>query len=384
MRQFHRRLAPFVWIVVTVLFLLPLSVVKGQQNQASEKEPITNTTASKLNPLDNDPRLRIKVTLKRRLTRVAEALRELSIRTKVKLEAEGNEVRPARLSFSYKDISLKDILDSIAAVHNWEWERRKGGILILRERDNTALQNALRPHSQAQAEIYRKGREFVNLLSKQSQELQNSLWAHPMRGFPLPNGIGFGELPTPMQQVLRDMLAARREELAEQGLDGGHLSPEALDGTRLWMETYPGEGVTSYHLMVFDERGGCGINFNVFSDPNESSQVVPESSPIWYGASEDTTSQEQASNDPRLNQRVTLDVRSETILDALRELAPQVPLNFAAEVSVYDPIKRSFVCKEKPLKAVLDKLAMLYHYTWGYRKSGIFMFHLAPDKSASQ
>ncbi len=109
-------------------------------------------------------------------------------------------------------------------------------------------------------------------------------------------------------------------------------------------------------------------------------------STVWYGAQEDETSRKEGlTTDSRLNQKITLDVHSETVMDALFQLASVVPLNYAAEAPAFvSARKRSFVLKDVPLKDVLDRLAALYGYTWGYKQSGVFLFHTAPEKPTSE
>ncbi len=88
--------------------------------------------------LGSDPRLGAKVTLKKRSTTVANALRGTDPLTDAKLAAEGNEVLPYKLSFAYRDVPLRAVLASIAAVRNWEWQRQGEDLLVLRERYDRA------------------------------------------------------------------------------------------------------------------------------------------------------------------------------------------------------------------------------------------------------
>src|ERR1051326_2057885 len=60
-------------------------------------------------PLENDSRLNIRVTIKRPPIPVSEALERLAELTHVKMMAEDKEILYSRVSFRYKATPLKDI-----------------------------------------------------------------------------------------------------------------------------------------------------------------------------------------------------------------------------------------------------------------------------------
>ncbi|HZP82198.1 MAG TPA: hypothetical protein VFB21_11205 [Chthonomonadaceae bacterium] len=356
------------------------SIAAGAQSSGNSKGSANS------NPLENDPRLNVRVTVARKRITVADALRELRVRTSVKLEAEGNEVVPAFLALGYQSVPLKDILDSIAATHDWMWKRRKDGVLVLQERNRSRILDFLRPHTEAQAEVYQKGREFLDQLSKQPPEFQQAIMKQP----PESNGIPFNSLPPNLQNTVRGMLDAHLQFADEINLPI-RFAKESVPSSVIRFDVHnPQEGFTAYDVTLFDGTTSQSMSFCIFTDSDEGYQIVPTSqlpkSTIWYGAQEDAASRREAvASDPRLKQKVTMEIQRADIGEVLRLLAQAANIDFAAQHPGLNATRHSFACKQMPLKDVLDRIAALFHYTWGRRKSGVFMFHIAPpDRTAAR
>lgn len=334
---------------------------------------------SKNGALENDARLLKKVTISRKKTTVAQALGALTRLTKVKMQPGEKEVALTELSFHYRATPLKDILESMALLRNWEWKRVQN-VLLLREHHNPHQLDVFRPHSELQAAQSQKVREFIEQLKQLPPALQMSIQTVREEGR---SGILFRSLPEGMQHTLQQALEFRLQERTTMGRPSIDISPDNLEDAYVYLQINQQEAFTGYSVTISTDRHDMGLSTTVFKDPREGYHIVPAlelTSTLWFGAEEDEKSRQEAlMKDPRLSTKITLRLRSVTLPTALKELAEQTGISFVAEGdSMRGALKRSFFYENMPLSGVLDHLAAQYRYTWGWTKGGIFLFHAAP------
>lgn len=376
---------------VFCLSLLPLS---GWSQQAPKAHTASvTTTDAKSGPLAGNRRLDGKQTIRVRSRTVEDVLEQLHTLSGVEFHVRHTGIRVATLSLAYQKAPLRDILDDIAGAGGWEWRQEREGALLLQFRYDPHRQDFLRPHTEADAERERRGFEFLGQLGRQPASLQEAL----TRSIKDPdnNGVAFGDLPPEMQQNLRAMLAAQLMNLGEdfQNLKAQLQDPQTA---RLYLQVDSKADTTEYSITFgVPAEGGSGclgsteVNFSVFNDSREDYHVVPMSEvnahpqAPWSPAQTDDASRQAAlTADARLKGSVTLNLQEGTLADALLALLPQKGINFVA-VRWPDSnasLKKSLVIKAAPLQDALDQVAATFHYTWGERKSGTFIFHPLPEK----
>ena len=345
--------------------------------------------ANAKDPLADDPRLDVKVTLHKSDSTVIATLEALSEATHVKLTAAGNEVVNSPLCLFAGNMALRDVLDGIAHVQDLEWVRRPDKTLELHPRPRRSQWDGVRPNTEAQAEQYRQGRQFLSQLSNCTPAMQAALKDMHQ------NGVAFSSLPPEMQKTVESMLLAatpRLTALAQCTCPRRKTARSACSRAVIRI------GGTAISVDVFDGHTGVGLPFTMFNDPNENTdEIVPVSEMMrqtpWYGAAQDAASRQEIAQDParlqRLQAPVTFDLHDVSLVACLEALASQTGLGFAAATSkAWTPQKgwvtvhKSAAADGKPLMAVLDQLAALYGQTWGQTKSGMIVFHLAPEKPA--
>lgn len=339
-------------------------------------------------PLASDPRLDVKVTLHKQRATVADVLEALSKTTHVELTTTGAELPYAPL-FIFTDAKpLRDVLDGMAHLRDWEWVRRQDKTLELHQRPRFDRWDGVRPNTEAQAEQYRQGRQFLSQLSYCPPAVRNALTD------PHQSGVAFSSLPPEMQKAVESMLIAGSPSLTALS----HTSvPAPEDSTvRLQMEGRQEWG-NEYLVDVFDGHTGVGLNFPMFNDPDENTdQVVPVSSlPVtqWYASARDAASRKEIAKDDarlkRLQVPVTLDLQDVPLTVCLRTLGAATGLSFAADLSSdrttdkgSSAVRKSVTVSQKPLMDTLDRLAALYVQTWSQTESGMIVFHPAPEQPA--
>jgi hypothetical protein len=399
----YRTILPLIGIGLCVPVQGGLCQQTPHNGQTTRSANPSSVTAGKFGPLDNDPRLLIRVSLSSEATTIDRALYALTKRTGVKLIAEGNEVGPTRCSFRYHEIPLKELLESIAALRRFAWERREHGLLVLKEGYDPHRFDIYRPHSRAQAERNRLGRELTRQFNQLPPDLQ-----HAMQGGPKgpADGVAFGSLPAGMQQTIADMIAADQADMAAQG-QGGSFDYGNLDNSLVsvspvnqqegfnslsWHVNQP--SVSSGGLGVATQKpAGSNMPVVTFTDPrDQDDRIVPPEqnflAPPWYPDEDDAASRREAlSQDERLKALVTLHLEGITLPQALQELALKAGFSFVGQDNGQTPLKRKTLDFEAiPVKDALNRLAAIYSdtvndqrlgYTWGERRSGILTFRPA-------
>jgi len=341
-------------------------------------------------PLVGDVRLDVKVTLHKQEATVADVLEALSKTSHVKLTAAGSEVVHASLCLFADDAPLRNVLDGIAHLQDLEWVRRQDKTLELHPRPRRNQWDGVRPDTEAQAEQYRQGRQFFSQLSSCTPAMRTTLTDIHQ------NGVAFGSLPAEMQKAVESMLIAVTPSLTARGQT--HV-PSLEDSTiRLQQSSHQDWG-NSYLVDVYDGHTWIGIDFPMFSDPNENTdQIAPLSEVMkttpWYGSAQDAASRQEIAKDEgrlkRLQVPVTFDLHDVPLAACLEALASKTGLSFAAATNKtwttqkgWVTVHKSAAADGKSLMAVLDQLAAFYGQTWGQTKSGMIVFHMAPERPAA-
>ncbi len=389
-----RTLKHHICIGLATTLCLAAVAASAQQKPAEDartRRALARTAARRNALLETDPRLNVRVSLKREATTQDEAVSALGRMTKIRMRVEKDNEGPAGMSFRFQNVPLKHVLDGIAAVYGWVWVRKEG-VWILQP--NHALDHdSLRPHTRAQAEIFRGGRELLKELDKQPAQFLARLFS---RDIPLqPEGLAFGELPAGVQRPVSAMLAANRRDRASQG---DNYTPPLDDNCRVSLEKSVDQDFTHYTVNVSNNEAGASFSFCIFNDPAENTdqvvhyQDMPTSADFEFDKDDAASRLAALDADPRLKQRFSLRMRYATLSDALHALAPRAGFDFAAfyqDSGANVPERKSFTFVNLPLAAILDRLAALYGrtsafhgrqaHTWGERTSGVIIFHLGPE-----
>ena len=257
-------------------------------------------------PFAGDPRLDVKVTLHEKDATVTDALKALSKATHVEMTAVGSSLPTTHFCVFAADTPLRNVLDGMAHLHGWEWKALKDKSLELCTRPRANQWAGLRPNTEAQAEQYAQGRQFLSQFATCPPALQSALTDMHH------NGIPFSSLPPEMQQTVQNMLTAAAPGQTVNFPGNIHIPTPAAENSTIRLQGGGGdqEWGSEYYVSVFDGHTGVLLDFPKFNDPNEDTdEVVPASalqSVRWYGASEDAASrQTTAKEDTRLHVPVT-------------------------------------------------------------------------------
>ncbi len=381
---------------MALAFCLAAGAAQAQQKPSANGNldglALAHAAAGRNALLENDARLNLRVSIKREATNEDEAVSALGRMTKIKMRVEDDkETELAQLAFRFQNAPLKNVLDSLAAVYGMLWVRQSG-VWVL-QADHARRRDYHRPHTRAQAEISRVGRELLKELAKQPAEFQAQLHKQDVPGHP--DGLPFGELPSAMQSQVSAMLAANLRDRASQG---DNITLALDNNSYVSLEKSDEKDYTHYRIGISASEAGTGFSFNVFHDPAENNDRIVHyqdqpTSASFYPDKEDGASRLAALNaDPRLKQRFSLRMRYATLADALHALASRAGFDFAAyyqDRGAIVPERKSFAFVNLPLATVLDRLAALYGittvfhgrqtHTWGERASGVVVFHLGPE-----
>ena len=327
------------------------------------------------------------MTLHKQNAAVAEVLEDLSKTLHIKFAVEDTETAQTHVCVFTDNTTLRDVLDGIVHLHDWQWVRRQDKTLELRPSPHPYQWDILLPHTEAQAEQFRQGRQFLS-------ELPNctpAMWAALTDGNQ--NGVSFNSLPAEMQKTVASMLTAGTIDLAANG----RPAAPSLEDSAIRLQQGPHQDWgKSYYVDVFDGHRGVGLSFRVFNDPNQNAdEIVPIAqalnAPIWHGAAQDAASRQEIAQDDarlkRLQVPVTVDLHDVPLYACLRTLAASTGISFAADTNKtltpkleWVTVNKSVAANGKSLMGVLDQLAALYGQTWGQTKSGMILFHPAPEK----
>ncbi len=221
------------------------------------------------------PRLLTLTTFMQRDTTIAEAVRALRLSTGARLVVEGSEALPAHVSLYYRNVPLADVLRGMAAARNLVWVKTDAGELLLRPRRQAHALDVFHPHTEAEAEMWRKGQELVKQAMALPPELQQELQQSTTTSLKfVPNGAAFADLPPAMRQTAQAMYAARVQMLHEEGSDV-RVAPDDLSSMRLRMNVDVQQSATHYGFLVSGSGASESMWTRAFHDPKEGSAVVP-------------------------------------------------------------------------------------------------------------
>jgi hypothetical protein len=194
-------------VCLILCVLASFAVGQGTLSQPPPGRPVTFQSPSSVPDknrelLDSDPRFKIKMTISKRSVSLSDALRTLSGLSKIPFLVDDNEGATRRLSFSFNDMSLADIIDGIAALYHYELEVRKSGVLVFRPEAATGQESQSLPE---QKDIARAGSDFETGLEKLPPSLKDAL----DRG----GEVTVKDLPPAMQTAAQSMLSSHLSQM---------------------------------------------------------------------------------------------------------------------------------------------------------------------------
>lgn len=376
--------------LLATLCLLSLAAVNAQAQ--SSAMPQTNLSGSQ-NPagkdvLARDARLNVKVSTRRRAATLPETLDLLSAMTKIKLKVEGLELENAQIGLRFQDAPLRTVLRSLATLFHVQWRRDPDNSLTLYLPPEYDF---LRPRNEAQAEIYRKGRELLLLFAQTSEAFQNDMQNRHDPHFYAPDGVAFSDCPPVMQKMLGEMLATHLQDKQAAGYPSD-FGKNNLNDTRVRLTTTPQNGATEYNLVFGTNDEGVSFNFTVFHDASQDYHVVPfaelKGEASRREAANERSRQQAMLKDARLKKRISLKLENATFAQALQVLASKADVDVLAAAPARSE-KATLTLVNVSLKDALDRLcerfhtrddlpAFQYHWSWGWQASGLFVFGFAP------
>ncbi len=342
-----------------------------------------STLLTRQSILDRDERLRQKVTIARRDITLPEVLRTLRRETGVRLITDQDE----RMNLSLRDLPLKDVMDAIATLNRSVWERVDKDTYRLRRADDES--SPLLPRSELERAKFQDGLQFVQKAESLSQDVR--------RRMAEVEGVRLADLPIPMQDLARRMLAA------EIGLGNTNSSDDALSLTPdtlglnaiVRLDKRPSAEFNDYSLVVGNTRGGMNISFNDLEQVHrrraQEMHLAATTDPPRKSADVAVRGSKQ---DATMRQITSLTLRKATPPQALRQLAEQTGMNFVTCRSLFLPGARDVALPAMPLSDLLDRLLASYQndderMTWTVRESGVVVAYLEakpllpPDEKAA-
>ncbi len=366
----------------------------GGTNPAARNEQESDVLAG-------DPRLDVKVSIHEKDARVDDILVALSDLGHVRMDVA--DMPDIHLSCAFHQTSLRTILRSLADAHEWEWERQdyyRGAhnVLVMRLKHQTHSLDALRPHTQAEADLQKNGEAFLSAASQQSPQLQQAFATNLADMTQLgPEGAGYEDLPPSMQHSLQEMLSAQEQILQAQGNNFNAITPADLNGSRIEIQANTQGVATFYTVTIGNDKGSVGMTITDFADPRDQDHGIVPADQVDMHSEElrlDAQSQQKSSQqDKWLMQKVTLTMSGATLADALQKLSQVAHFDFAlSSVEWQSNTKQSFSFVNQPVSLILDKLAAQWgavkpetvKYSW--REDGkalVFHYFLLPSRPVS-
>jgi hypothetical protein len=394
-----------------LLIALPLPGIAGQEGTAPKPARVEAAKAkTPIRTLDDDPRLKAAISIEHESITVEKALQRLTALTKIKLRAHGLETSSALTVFSYRNTSVRDIMESLASARNLAWEYEPNGVWVASSAYDNSELDIHRPHNPAQADLARLGEKLADQISRLPGNIQQGLSdASHARFDPSDRstvldmfGVPLSELPADMQQTLREMV-----DLNSQDADwtGGQPPPttDYRDARVRFGKPSRQEGFDAYALSVtsgyFEKAlGGAtslgmqnhvNIHFNVFRNPRDRDNRIVSMEQAKSGggaalaakeiARMDAQSRAEAiDHDPRFQNRVSFTTSSVRFPGALLAVVRGATISAAAaDYGKLRGPKPGWRVDESPLSDALDAIALTYGYTWGVTRAGVVVFHPA-------
>ena len=197
--------------------------------------------------LDTDPRLKQKVTLRADNVALPKVLGQLSDTAHVSLIAVADSLQGKKLTVAFVDKPLRDVLDALSALGDYEWVGRKTGTFVLRAAPP-------KPVDAEQEALFKWGKDlrgaFAGLTPEQKQALS------------VPYGTPLSALPADMQSAMQGALSTLAEN-EPVGPDGVPLTTyeDMLNNQGSLMVGFDGEpmgGGTDYYFSIAMPGKGGG------------------------------------------------------------------------------------------------------------------------------
>jgi hypothetical protein len=379
-------------------------VVQNAKNDLSDPP---SASALAANNLDSDTRLNTLVSLSSGKMTMADTVRKLRVLAKVPLEIEGRQAGDYSIAFYFKDGRLADVLDSLAAVRDFTWMKTSSGQWVLWEPYNPRIwkiwPNNFMPE---QIEIEGLGNQFLRLFRQLPKPVQTRL--SDTKGA----GIEFQELPVPMQKNIRAMMDLGEQAAVKRWNTDPKLQADPRIKGHVFHVAYFAYGPET--KVIFRPKKeemhtemmpwhSISVTGSISSDAEDASLqgkktsrmvgffeyadniVTSTAAPILLDHTEEDLASHQMAiaKDARMRRKYTLEIQNATFSEALLKLSALTHINFAAEFwnwnweTQSEGENRLISLREITLQEILDRLALEYHYSWSWRPSGVYVWHLA-------
>ena len=355
---------------------------QAQQNAAMQNGP-QDAAPAKKDPLDGDPRLQVKIQLSSRELTLERALKVLREQTGVRMQTQGDPVGHIRCTAECRDVKLRDLMEALAALFAFVWERDDHGVYMLKHPFDPHGNDWRRPHTEEEARVAEQGRAIVKAVENLPKDLRASV-LHDINA-PFAESVPLGRMPAEMQQSFGALLTDYAKKLAKNEKRATYVSVEELPNASFQIGVAPDdEGVQQFHLFLNGKKGSEDILITRFDDPRESYAAVSENQlnaprELPYLTLAEQNRKQARETDSRLKQKITLALQPAPRNRAFREFAQSFNLNYVYGVcdEQRDDL-HTFACKDLTMGEALDKLAALYHCVWAETKGGVIGFYYLP------
>jgi hypothetical protein len=398
------------WALAATLCLFGFNTPAACQDKPSDAiNGTSQTTPAPQEALDNDPRLRQKITFDVPRISLNSVIDTLGHTVGVELTAPPH-TDMVFIACCFHQVPLSDVMTSLAETWRCHWVKTSRGGWSLEVPSRTL--DLVRPNSEMMAQRYQNGFMFL----QQSGSLppnQQSLLNDANSGLPI------SALPPEMQTSLTNMYAGSGMEAL---LNGGTVSLDQGGS--------PQEGYKTASVRVMGtasgHRMGLRLDFPVFQDPHEDYHIVSDDADSPLARQKKDAQQTALKNDPRFQRIVSLQMEYATFAQALRRLAEMAHLDFVQvnldenrdqfhAIQLYSrqqltlsgdshgignqpevderPLMKSFTFSHISVKAALARLQALYayellgrhsHYDWYQTRGGILVFHSVSDEKPTR
>lgn len=376
-------------VTAAVAFALSIGIGLHAPNSFAQGNATTTTGAKpatdKPNLLERDGRLSKRITIVAdEDSTVGKVLRALTVAGPVRLklgeELEGMRNHPIRVRF--EDIPLRDAMDAIATLHQFQWERLGSDQYVLRHRKN--FLDGFLPTDPVRIEQAAMGKrifaEFERLTLGQKEALTTP-----------ESMVSLSELPPAMQEQIRALYESLDSERAKSG-NPALQDPTNLIGAKVRLETTEQPLYTQRTLVMQGSNLSSRWSFHdvaerlkADADAIASGKRTPPYNPQDYTVTPDdlfknspntTTRPQQEGTEPT----VTLDTLEPVpVLQAASVLAESVRKvkgngSYVLDTEQFQASPVPVFLKQIRVSEAINKLAKLYPETeWEFRKSGLLI-----------
>lgn len=287
----------------------------------------------------------------------------------IECDAAAREVADSPLAIAANDVSVRSLMDAIAALVDARWKHteRKTYLLMVGEDE---LDQVFLPNSAWERERFSAGRPFLDAL--------NDMPAPERQAIESGSNRQFSDLPSNLQQPIADMLDSLSREYRNKGA-GETVSPSNLARCSVRIQRKPASGFNRIFVTVTDPGVvTSGWRLNDYEERKVAGEGTDQArsgvAQDIYSARTGRSNSGEAKSVPQLKKRISIDLTNATFPRVLKHLNEAYGVSFVCDAEQFMPQRVNVRIVNTTMAEALDALVKLYKGTeWEWRKMGVLV-----------